>query len=59
MMPPCLLAALRYTSLMQSIFRKTLVLYSAKGLAAERSKFNRPHFRHDRGIFQVRIFSGI
>jgi hypothetical protein len=56
MMPSRLLAAFRYASLMQPIPSMGLVLHSARGPAAERSKFDGPHFGYDGSIFDVRIF---
>ena len=55
-MPPCLLAALRYTSFIQSVV-SMLVFHKAPGLAAIGSNFDSPYFWHDRGVFHVWIFS--
>ena len=57
MMPPRLLAALRYTPLMQVWIQKRLKWPIAQIPAAKGSKFNGPHFWPGSGMFQVRIFS--
>jgi hypothetical protein len=41
---------------MQSVGDSILVCFNAQGLTTKRSKFNRPHFWHDRGILYVWIF---
>ena len=58
-MPPSLLAALRYTPSMQSVLRLGLVVDCAHSPGATGSKFDHPHFGHDRSIFHVGIFGSV
>lgn len=56
MMPPSLLAALRYTPSMQPVLFMGLVVDHAHSPGAKGSNFDRSHFGHDGSIFLVGVF---